>query len=424
MEDDNDLDNGSFIQPSQMTLVMAPTAFSSRAILSPPRQAPPPSRIKVFFDALVNTPSKQTSSSHKNRPRLIYIRDFPTLAPSASAWYPSLLSAVRQRRRGPMSRSASPVTSPMVIIFGMAPSIAPPGPTASVKGENESVDWSEDEASEKAREKRLKTRLRKWEKGDGSLLKEISVLTSNVELESGGKKPSIVLLGPGQGAPSALSSILDGLTSIGKSRPAEIDPSLGFFRTSILVPEKRSVLKERDTRVARRREINELTMRMAIGAVGGKLGPRYAVLTPDGSAEERSSHDRLWEDWGKRIGLWPEVKRIADTAMGTFLSLSPLADKVSLEPTLVDWAVVCDAWSSQQSAEEVRKSWAQEAISSAKAKSAEDDERENGTKDASVDELIEQIREDPNPNPHEYRLLPCIVDSGKGPYLFVSGPSS
>ncbi|KAG6379383.1 hypothetical protein JVT61DRAFT_11848 [Boletus reticuloceps] len=41
--------------------------------------------------------------NHRIRPRIVYIHDFPTLAPTAPAWYPHLLSAVCARRTGPQS---------------------------------------------------------------------------------------------------------------------------------------------------------------------------------------------------------------------------------------------------------------------------------------------------------------------------------
>ncbi|TFK76524.1 AAA-domain-containing protein, partial [Pluteus cervinus] len=430
---DEEPDSSPFFQPSQMTLVMAPSPSNNRAIISSSRRSSPPSRIKVFFDSLVNTPSKSPPSTAKNRPRLIYIRDFPTLAASAPTWYPPLLSAVRQRRRGPISRPTSPINNPITIIFGMTPSIVPPpsipsngssgimgmlmnrnaspasfGNSGQNTANSGKPEWTEEDGAEKAREKRLRERLKKWEKGDASLLDEISSLTPSADGETGGRKPDIIVVGV-QSRQPALSSLF-GAPNPSATRPT--DSEVGeFFRTSILVPVLRSLSKEKETRIARRREINALTMRMAIGAVGGRLDPQNPNPPLEGIPEP-GPHEQMWQDWANKVELWPNVKQTADHAVGTILSqgngIDP-SEKLTLDRTIVDWPAVSGAWSALRQSEEVRKSWTNGATSLARVLGHDDGD--GAEAETAVDEVIERIRNSPDLEPHEQRLLSCIVDS-------------
>ena len=128
-DEEDDTDPSSYVPSlgiAQMTLHVLAPAVASRGrqppLFTTSRTAPPPNRIKAFFDDLVNIPSPD-SPRQCSRPRLVYIRDFPTLAPTAPTWYPHLLSAVRARRTGPMARPSSPVACPMAIICGVTPSL-------------------------------------------------------------------------------------------------------------------------------------------------------------------------------------------------------------------------------------------------------------------------------------------------------------
>ncbi|PFH50653.1 hypothetical protein AMATHDRAFT_144519 [Amanita thiersii Skay4041] len=447
-EAEEDSDNGPQGLPHpQMTLtVMASPAMQGRAIMTSSRKPPAPSRIKVFFDTLVNMPSKQDSSSpssSRTRPRLIYIRDYPTLAPSSAYWYPHLLSAVRQRRRGPISRPSSPVSNPITIIFGMTPSITPsaqvsppgsslvntllnrmsPQVTPPVPPSKQTrTDWGEDETAEKAREKRLRERLRRWEKGDTSLYDEFSRPSPGPESEVGSdSKPEIILIGAGGNGVPSLPPFLGGLPFLG-NKAADSEPKSFFFRTATLVPQARSLELEKRTRIARRREINELTMRMGVGAVGGSLQGESVVdalipaLGQDANPESESSHpveNNIWDAWGNTVEVWANVKKIADRALGSVMSSQPRSEKGSLEPTLVSWAAVHKAWLAHQGARELRKAWLKEVSPLGKPlrQYEEDEEDENSQAGPGADEVIERVKNDTELDSYEHRLLPCIVDS-------------
>ena len=417
-----------------MTLtVMAPLSSAGRPLMAPsPRRNSTPSKAKVFFDELINVPHKQLDSGEMPlsltpaRPRIIYIRDFPTLAPTSSSWYPPLLSAVRQRRQGPLSRPTSPINSPIAIIFGMTPSLTSTDsshdtdtrttsshqhpPSAANKAE-----WGEDEASDKARERRLKDRMRIWERSDKALLDQLPGLSSTGDTDASTTRPEIVVIG-GPGAMAAVPPIMGGSGMKGNFGQRASAPSndTKFFRTSILLPSARSRDVERSCRVKRRQEINELTMRMGIGAVGGLLGQR--VSTMEGIEEGESSPARreeteMWNDWGLRIEEWPTVRQIADRAVGSVVATNPLiesSEKSTLDPTDIPWSAVYRAWSAQKASLEMKKAWTKQATE--RAPNQEEDEA--ATAEEELDALIERLKNEPDLDQHEYRLVSCIVDPG------------
>ncbi|KAJ7470702.1 hypothetical protein FB451DRAFT_1352208 [Mycena latifolia] len=428
-DDDQPEPSASSSNPTQMTFaVIGPQ--SGRSFVAPQlRRNGPPSKPQLFFDAVVNTPSTQEHSEpNRPRPRLVYIRDFPTLAPSSSAWYPPLLSSVRTRRRRALPRSTAPITHPMTIIFGMTPSLVPTSaaPPRRIMGQRPitsarqpETEWSEDEASDKARERRLRERLRRWEKGDG-LQGEFSKLSAALEGEANSEQESRILIMSGATAVMA---------QLGNDSGAESDSV--FFRTSVLVPSVRSIPEERACRVTRRREINELTMRMGVGAVGGVIDKERAASWVSGSSQEgevdasplsepiptKSPKHGMWKDWGDRIEVWSTVRAVADRAVGSTVASADNAAKRTLDATPITWPAIDSAWAAHRASRNLRKTWMKEASSPSKSvreqdedeDQEEDEDEEVGEEE--VDEVVERVKNDPDLDAHEQRLLACIVNS-------------
>lgn len=450
--DDSDDEEGLGLQmpPQQMTLTFMGSNISSRSLLSSSsrRTSSSTSKIKAFFDALVNMPSHKDELSLKGRtdqPRLVYIRDFPTLAASSDTWYTPLLSAVRARRRGPVSKPSSTVACPMTIIFGMTPSLLPPlSPTSASESslvlmsristqislpsmKLPKADCGEDEAAEKAREKRLRERLKKWEKSDAGLQSEFSPLYTGPDAEEEeGKtsKPDLILI---RASPQSMFGHQLSTSQAGKSSPHD---KSSFFRSSVLVPTSRSPMHEKSNRIARRREINELTMRMGIGAIGGQVEEGSISLVSSEVAEpategsphlSRTNHKPMWEEWGNKIELWLDVRRIADRAVGNIMSnnvLASVSNNNSLEPTIVPWPYVENAWASHMRSLDVRKQWSKEVSLLCSAREEDQEEAEDSPKN--VNEVVERLKNDVNIDGHEERLLSCIVNPGTS--LFIGYP--
>ena len=446
-------------------LTLLARAVHSRVIASSARRTTNRSKLKTFFDTLVNAPSPK-SSPESSTSRIIYVRDFSMLAASSSAWYPALLAAVRQRRQKSSSRPSGPITSPVTIIFGMTPSITSPmttgsvgnfmsylissdsdAPSTSQSPGSEKADWLESEAAQKAREKMLQERLKTWESNELELELFLPMLGNPAEEDGLGDmmRPEVVILGPGSSV-SPFTGTPDGRGA----RIGEPEKRTSFFRTGVLVPGKRSHLKERETRMARRREINELAMRMGVGLVGGRIEdvsasehfkvsaasepsvsedvpPATEMLSTHetssdplpiaGAAEASEAAPRepspapapkMWDEWGSRIEVWSNVKKIADSAVArAFLRSTYAAPTDSpLVSTVVPWDSVESAWVSQKALKDQKKNWLKQACT------APVEEEEGLAEETTKDEIVERVKQDEDLDSYEQRLLGCIVDAG------------
>lgn len=548
--DEDDTDVSSYVPSlgiAQMTLHVLAPAIASRGrqppLFTTSRTAPPPNRVKAFFDDLVNIPSPDAPGQ---RPRLVYIRDFPTLAPTAPTWYPHLLSAVRARRTGPMARPSSPIACPMAIICGVTPSLvaqgsfsvsspsssyplsgsqvlplgrgrpaARPSPAAALGTSTNGTslplsEWGEDEHSTLARERRLRERLRRWEcGGDVALLEDVPHLLTANSVGPSAPLPSPTF-GPSYSPASSSSSpfvmspyappeaesqrgfVLLGQTPFdlmggegeggdGSSASAAGSVVPGkFFRAAVVLPSSRDVGAERQCRMARRREMNELAMRMGVGGVGGVLEEgggvaigddpngnvmvedniseaqecgepvaQYAsvqsdanpdsdmsVQSPeslhnDSEAESSNTPNRvpeeheMWTDWSTRIESWSSIRQIADRAVGSVVASQPSLSVPStpgLGLTEVPWSAIHRAWAAQRSGPDLRKAWMKDA----RVRIVRGPQHEHGVEEDGedvdwegeegrgryVDEVVEAVKQDKDLDPHEERLLGCIVDPG------------
>ena len=407
-------------------------------------------KAKTFFDMCINVQASNDtgSSSVTLRPRIVYIRDFQTLSSSWASLHPALLTAVRHRRQGALSRTTSPVDSPTVIVFGITPTIfptsstpsSPPGPQGMMKmltsrsgqptpgvatSRAGKSDWGEEDHAEKAREWRLRERLRKWERGDHALQSELpNFPTAPVEDDSGspGQHNVVYVGGPGGGNP-LLNPLFGGggLRSSTHAPRSNAPASSGFLRTSILVPASRSLLREKASRIGRRREINELTMRMAVGSVGGLLDTRSAASVFSASSEpapptesgNSAKGTKMWDDWGNKIEVWTTVKLIGDQAVGSVISSSlPESVRSALSSVPISWVDVCSAWADQRASQDLRKAWIQQSSNRLAGEDQQDRNKDN-ERDREVDDIVETVKHDPYLEGHEQRLLGCIVDSGE-----------
>jgi len=171
-----------------------------------------------------------------------------------------------------------------------------------------------------------------------------------------------------------------------------------------------------------RREINELTIRMAVGSIGGLLETRSAAsvfsATSEPPSEDAGSGDsanaaRMWDDWGNKIEVWTTVKQIGDQAVGHVISSSlPESVGSSLSSIPLSWVDICDAWADQRASHHLRKAW---ILLSSNRPAGEDQQDTNldNERDRQVDDIVETVKHDPYLDAHEQRLLGCIVDSGE-----------
>jgi hypothetical protein len=177
--------------------------------------------------------------------------------------------------------------------------------------------------------------------------------------------------------------------------------------------------------MGRRREINELTMRMAVGSIGGLLETRSAASVfsaPSEPAPSPSEHAgsgdsadaaKMWDDWGNKIEVWTTVKEIGDQAVGRVISSSlPESVRSSLSSVPILWVHVCGAWADQRASHDLRKAWMQQPSNRPAGEDQQDKNRDN-ERDRHVDDIVDTVKHDPYLDAHEQRLLGCIVDSGE-----------
>ncbi|KAI0636854.1 hypothetical protein C8Q77DRAFT_1094926 [Trametes polyzona] len=453
-EEDDEPSSPYAISPMTVHVMTAAIPRRTTRVLEPARPTPT-AKLKAFFDELINIRSTappsvdgdEPQSVPPKRPRIIYVRDYPTLAASSPTWYPALLAAVRQRRQGAISRPSSPVVNPTAIVFGVTPSFMVPEPSSSsmsppgLQGLNllsstrssdglssppslkpPKHEYGEDSSSEKAREKRVQRRLKRWARGNSEDVPRLHTVNEDSHDSDGSRgRPNVVLVGqegfPGL-SPFLGSSFSRALAARSQGTPG-VENRLGFFRTSLVFPTLRSLPQERDSRMARRREVNQLAMRMAIAQVGGSLGEpgEQDVPDPEWSPLDGDDHDRakaqLWEHWGRTVEVWPNVQRIADRAVGSVVAANQayLPSNRSLEPTPVPWSAVFDAWAADRSSQDMWKTLFSTPPSGKLHRENEEEERAEVEDEADVDELIEKLRRNPDLDEHEQRLLGCIVDT-------------
>lgn len=377
------------------------------------------------------------------------------------------------------------------------PGVSPSGPSPNV-GAMPS-EWGEDEYATRAREKRLRERLRRWERhGDAALLEDVPRLFASppgyFPLGNGGANaPSQAIAPPASAdfdAPRPPILLLGGgsppfLDMLGSAQGDSEDGNSGgasgkFFRASVILPSSRDQGVERSCRMTRRSEVNELAMRLGVGGIGGMLEgargapdnastegaeggaeidrvekqsePHYGELEADAeiigsSADAEHQPDKgaplssslqypaeheMWEDWSTRIEPWPSIRQIADRAVGSVVSsiISPPASPsttsktlgATLEPTSVPWSAIHRAWAAHRSSRDLRRTWSKDARIRIPRENQPDDatedeldalELEDGEEGRVIDEVVEKVKQDEDLDPHEKRLLGCIVDPGK-----------
>lgn len=426
-------------------------------------------RARAFFEDLLNLSNPSTMEKDGDflrRPRIVYVRNYHHIAEHVSFWFPSLQAAVRSRRQGPMARPTSPVTGPTVIILGSTPPLSesPQPPSNSrapsrilgllaaagripppSKAPTQEQTWTEKDRI--SRERRLRERLRRWQKGPEGLLEDMPpfvAMTSFANGQTAGRRapalPEISLGG------NVIAIPFGRPVSEGSGSDAPVTPTEGYFRVAGLVPRLRNEQLERHGRMAKRLKINELALKLAVAEAGGLLlghpeasfrdtasvveAPPTAVADDQGQAPSGSKSIEAAEQAISRslsfvdsclltLKSWRELKVVADAAVGAVLSASASerglqALDSSIEPTTVTWDQVSRSVESNAESNSLKNAWIEGSSSTG---GGVDDTIPTGAEDEpvtalEVDEVFEAVRKDPELDAHEQRLLGCIVHRG------------
>jgi hypothetical protein len=160
---------------------------------------------------------------------------------------------------------------------------------------------------------------------------------------------------------------------------------------------------------------------MGIGAVGGVLEstPAELAFTDVKSAGEKSQPSSflsmMWEKWANEIETWSNVKMIADRAMGSVMASHHLSSKkATLESTVVPWTAVQSAWVTHNTSKATYVK-SHEIADNMAAEQEDPSKTELGK-----DKVVESVKNDPDLDPHEHRLISCIVDPSTSSVLKTS----
>ncbi|CUA74937.1 Protein MSP1 [Rhizoctonia solani] len=345
-----------------------PLLPSSSSSSGPGRDAPMgQSELKNFFESIINAPVPSTGpASTQPRPRIIYLRDFSLLAPSASTWYPALLSAIRARRQGHLLKPSNPLPHPTTLILGVSPpsiqpfssspSSAPSSPASGIMnilmGQRprtvvHQYPSREPGPNHDEREVRLRERLRRWSRS-GSVLDNLPAFASqrtaspsSTGFMSANGFTSLFGAHPSTARDQANEGVGGSGVSVGTGSRS------GYFRACGVVPAARDEARERNVRRARRLEVNTLVARLALGAVGGRIvgsmassikssKPKKETEGSDKDKEkpDHTAVDKMTDDWSRKLLDWPSARRLADRALAHSIlsSISP-SDPIILDTT-------------------------------------------------------------------------------------------
>lgn len=84
----------------------------------------------------------------------------------------------------------------------------------------------------------------------------------------------------------------------------------------------------------------------------------------------------------------------------------------TLDRTPISWPDIHRAFGAVHGALEYRKTWLRDSLSVLGRKSEDEQEGGEEMEKDKFDEVVENVKSDPELDTHEQRLLSCIVDSG------------
>ncbi|EMD31581.1 hypothetical protein CERSUDRAFT_119622 [Gelatoporia subvermispora B] len=199
----------------------------------------------------------------------------------------------------------------------------------------------------------------------------------------------------------------------GRAHPDPQSPRQ-YFRTSIVMPASRSLPAEKEMRMARRRDINQLAMRVRIAALGGILGnlekDSGSVEQAETDKEASTPFSKLWTQWGAALEEWADVCRFADKAVAS-ATAAETSEEHTLNPTPVTWSAVAEAMANDKASQEAMELLFKPPSVTADSQIEQSDKPEDeAAKKLAVDDVVKNVKKADNLDSYEQDLLPCIVD--------------
>ncbi|EIW69180.1 hypothetical protein TREMEDRAFT_71806 [Tremella mesenterica DSM 1558] len=419
----------------------------------------------AFFDKIINQTANETASPSQPRPRIIVLESTAAMASTFDVWWPSLLEAVRKRRKGTVttpsgrqgrqtSKQSSKLVAPTSIVLSCTPSLlashigdlvgdgalADEAPTA---GRSELVQAALEAAAERFgvgvtiqssrnlhdtstegmwhgslekdvvgrndRNRRRLTAIMKSTKNDGDIRECLPPL---------GIRPS------GSTSPSSMNHPLLGalLPHLAQGRQGtDTNPASSSIvsRALPLVPPKRSLSREYLRRQLNRRCVSLAILCRAVHQAGGKLVDPLTGLADGLAARLRLSSSNTW--WGNAALPYSTAQRLASSAIGRALSVVPDLARAGSTVVELRWQDIREAWQSDEQDGDRTARLLQEHLAShksqpsadQKAKLSASDSNAGAQRDRPSDSIVDSVKRNKNLSSYERRLVSCIVDTQK-----------
>lgn len=399
-----------------------------------------------FFTSLINMQLPDGEGSPAAR-RILLLESSAAMSETFEIWWPSLLEAVRRRRRGPVTPSSRgskskvsqkpTTTQPTTIVLSVPPSLLLPHTAESNSESREEIESQKDRIRSVVEQ--LGATVDAVHVVDGGDKSEEKLWYSSEEHDHEGRKlreekrlRAIFNQGPAALLPSFVTPndggqaqgghpILDMLHQV-VNRKAKGDgqsaPQL-VWKTLAVVPSVRDAELERHERTLRRRAVNAALMMRAVGQLGATLEEPLTMLEAPGSAPWRGRKKRLQRrkepdpEWAEAVIAWNDAMDLASTAVG----------KAATEADSIKQAIVLK-WGDIQIARAIAADHERHmddtvsqylSVSDQQRKQRRKEEKKNTPKEQppSSDPVVEALKKSKDLGKHERRLLGCIVDQNQ-----------
>ncbi|WOO78888.1 Protein MSP1 [Vanrija pseudolonga] len=399
-----------------------------------------------FFTSLINMQLPDGEGTPAAR-RILLLESAAAMSETFEIWWPSLLEAVRRRRRGPVTPSSRgakskisqkpTTTQPTTIVLSVPPSLLLPHTAESNSESREEIESQKDRIRSVVEQ--LGATVDAVHVVDGGDKSEEKLWYSSEEHDHEGRKlreekrlRAIFNQGPAALLPSFVTPndggqaqgghpILDMLHQVvnrktkgdGQSAPQLV------WKTLAVVPSVRDAELERHERTLRRRAVNAALMMRAVGQLGATLEEPLTMLEAPGSAPWRGRKKRLQRrkepdpEWAEAVIAWNDAMDLASTAVG----------KAATEADSIKQAIVLK-WGDIQIARAIAADHERHmddtvsqylSVSDQQRKQRRKEEKKNAPKEQppSSDPVVEALKKSKDLGKHERRLLGCIVDQNQ-----------
>ncbi|TXT11022.1 hypothetical protein VHUM_01773 [Vanrija humicola] len=388
-----------------------------------------------FFTSLINMQLPEGEGTPAPR-RILLLESAAAMSETFEVWWPSLLEAVRRRRREPIPQKPT-ATQPTTIVLSVPPSLLLPHTADSNSESREEIESQKDRIRSVVEQ--LGATVDAVHVVDGGDKNDEKLWYSSEEHDHEGRKMreekrlrAIFNQGPTALLPNFNSPndggqapgghpILDMLHQVvnrkGKG-DGQSTPQL-VWKTLAVVPSVRDPELERHERTLRRRAVNAALMMRAVGQLGATLEEPLAMLEAPGSAPWRGRKKRLQRrkepdpEWAEAVIAWNDAMDLASTAVG----------KAATEADSIKQSIVLK-WGDIQIARAIAADHERHiddtvaqylSVSDQQRKQRRKDEKKNAPKEQapSSDPVVEALKKSKDLGKHERRLIGCIVDQNQ-----------